>query len=170
MSQKKASVNNQKSNLKKETTWKNNMFSRYMLFRYSLALFFFSNLYWIMILLYRTPVYLLFPISLLLILILATAEQFRLYGKKEVSLFWTKHAFQAQVAVNLLTVVIVLLPNQMAVAFPVLKENWVGILFVIVIQGLGIALSCFNLRHASRVEEKTDKFYIRFQKSFGDFS
>lgn len=33
----------QKRDLKQETTWKNNLFARYILFRYSLALLFFAN-------------------------------------------------------------------------------------------------------------------------------
>ena len=46
----------QKRDLKQETTWKNNLFARYILFRYSLALLFFANIYWIMILSYQLNV------------------------------------------------------------------------------------------------------------------
>ena len=51
----------QKRDLKQETTWKNNLFARYILFRYSLALLFFANIYWIMILSYQLNVIIILP-------------------------------------------------------------------------------------------------------------
>ena len=67
--------------LKQEMTLKNNLFSRYMIFRYSLALLFFANIYWIMILSYRFNFIIILPIIELCLLIGAIAEQFTLYGK-----------------------------------------------------------------------------------------
>lgn len=55
--------------LKQEMTLKNNLFSRYMIFRYSLALLFFANIYWIMILSYRFNFIIILPIIELCLLI-----------------------------------------------------------------------------------------------------
>ena len=59
--------------LKRKTTLKNNLFSRYLLFRYSLALFFFVNLYWTFPLIYKPSVYVILPVSLLILIVLACA-------------------------------------------------------------------------------------------------
>lgn len=158
----------EKSDLKQEQSWKNNLFSRYMLFRYSLALFFFANLYWIMILLYKQAIYLLLPIIMNILIVIACAEQFKLYGQKEVNIPWTKRAFKSQILISGLAILIAILPNQMSIAFPVFADNLYGILFVAIMQLLGALISFYNLKRANRVEKNTDKFYYRFQQSFGD--
>ncbi|WP_202922611.1 hypothetical protein [Streptococcus sp. S784/96/1] len=157
----------QSRDLKQETTWKNNLFSRYMLFRYSLTLFFFANIYWGMIQMYRTSVYIILPIGLLLLLIRAIAEQFSLYGKTKAVLIWTKRAFQAQGIVNVLALLSVVFPGQFEYVFPVFASNLLGKLFVSSLLLLGLLAVWHNVNRVQRVETNTDNFYYRFQKSFG---
>lgn len=76
--------------LKKETALKNSFFNRYMLVRYSLALFFFSNVYWLIILWTQVSFYIIFPITLLIFIVWSYAEQFRMYGTKNVYLTITR--------------------------------------------------------------------------------
>ncbi|MGT2906242.1 hypothetical protein [Streptococcus dentiloxodontae] len=153
--------------LKREMTWKNNLFNRYLLFRYSLALFFFANIYWIMIAMYKATAYLILPLVLLILTVMASAEQLRLYGKKEAVLKWTKRAFQAQGLANIAAVFISLVPSQFSLVFPVFENNLAGKGFVIMLQLLAIIIVLINLNYAKHVEENSDKFYYRFQKNFG---
>lgn len=156
--------------LKQEMSWKNNLFARYMLFRYSLALFFFVNVYWMMLLLYKTNVYIVLPFVVMILLVIGTAEQFKLYGKKEVSLKWTKLSLKAQIVASVVAIIFTLLPHQFSVAFPAFADNVIGRGFVAIMQVLGIMIALYNLKRADLVENKKDKFYYRFQQSFGKLS
>lgn len=157
----------QKRDLKQETTWKNNLFARYILFRYSLALIFFANIYWIMILSYQLNVIIILPILQLLLIAIAFAEQFTLYGKITVALKWTKLAFLGQIAVSLIGILLVILPYQFEQAFPIFSNGLSGKVFVIVLQLLGLGLSQLNIKRIEQVKNNTDKFYYRFQQTFG---
>ena len=157
----------QKRDLKQETTWKNNLFARYILFRYSLALLFFANIYWIMILSYQLNVIIILPILQLLLIAIAFAEQFTLYGKITVALKWTKLAFLGQIAVSLIGILLVILPYQFEQAFPIFSNGLSGKVFVIVLQLLGLGLSQLNIKRIEQVKNNTDQFYYRFQQTFG---
>lgn len=157
----------QKRDLKQETTWKNNLFARYILFRYSLALLFFANIYWIMILSYQLNVIIILPILQLLLIAIAFTEQFTLYGKITVALKWTKLAFLGQIAVSLIGILLVILPYQFEQAFPIFSNGLSGKVFVIVLQLLGLGLSQLNIKRIEQVKNNTDKFYYRFQQTFG---
>lgn len=157
----------QKRDLKQETTWKNNLFARYILFRYSLALLFFANIYWIMILSYQLNVIIILPILQLLLIAIAFAEQFTLYGKITVALKWTKLAFLGQIAVSLIGILLVILPYQFEQAFPIFSNGLSGKVFVIVLQLLGLGFSQLNIKRIEQVKNNTDKFYYRFQQTFG---
>ncbi|EHI74904.1 PTS transporter [Streptococcus criceti] len=153
--------------LKKEMAWKNNLFARYILLRYSLALFFFSNLYWAMILVYHSSPVIVVPLLAIILIVLGSAEQLRLYGKKEAILTWTKRAFQFQTITNFLALALIFIPNQFSTVFPIFSDNLTGKIFVIILQGLGLAVVLLNLRKVGRIERKTDRFYLRFQQTFG---
>lgn len=153
--------------LKKEMAWKNNLFARYILLRYSLAFFFFANLYWAMILVYKSSPVIILPILALILIVLASAEQLRLYGKKEAVLTWTKRSFQLQGVTNLIALLLVVFPGQYSSVFPIFAANFTGKAVVVGLQLLGLALVLLNLRKIGRIERKTDRFYLRFQQTFG---
>ena len=153
--------------LKQEMTLKNNLFSRYMIFRYSLALLFFANIYWIMILSYRFNFIIILPIIELCLLIGAIAEQFTLYGKMKAVLKVTKLAFLGQIAVNVIAIMLVILQHQFGNAFPIFSDNMSVKLLVITLQLLGLFISRLNLKRIEQVKNNTDKFYYRFQQAFG---
>lgn len=153
--------------LKQEMTLKNNLFSRYMIFRYSPALLFFANIYWIMILSYRFNFIIILPIIELCLLIGAIAEQFTLYGKMKAVLKVTKLAFLGQIAVNVIAIMLVILPHQFGNAFPIFSDHMSVKLLVITLQLLGLFISRLNLKRIEQVKNNTDKFYYRFQQAFG---
>ena len=157
----------EKKDLKQEMTWKNNLFSRYMLFRYSFVLLFFANIYWIIILSYQLNFIIILPILQLFLIVMACAEQFSLYGKTTINLNRTKLAFEGQLIVNSLGILLVVLPYQFERAFPIFNNQLSGKVFVIVLQLLGLGLSLLNMKRIEQVKNNTDKFYYRFQQAFG---
>lgn len=148
--------------LKRKMTLKNNMFSRYLLFRYSLALFFFVNLYWGLSLVYKPSVYLILPVILLFLIIAACAEQFKLYGAKEVYLEQTKRAFKTQVSVELLLLAVMMIPQQLPAIVPFFSDTMSAYIFFVLVQLLGLLICWYNLRRIRQIKTNEDKFYSRF--------
>ncbi|MGT2948328.1 hypothetical protein [Streptococcus devriesei] len=148
--------------LKKTMTLKNNLFSRYLLFRYSLALFFFVNLYWILSLVYRPSVYLILPVILLFLIIAACAEQFKLYGAKEVYLKHTERALKMQVIVELLLLAATMIPRQLPIAVPFFSDTMPAHIFFALLQFLGLVICWYNLKRIRQIKNNEDKFYHRF--------
>ena len=120
-----------------------------------------------MILSYKLNVIIILPILQLLLIAIAFAEQFTLYGKITVALKWTKLAFLGQIAVSLIGILLVILPYQFEQAFPIFSNGLSGKVFVIVLQLLGLGLSQLNIKRIEQVKNNTDKFYYRFQQTFG---
>ena len=148
--------------LKRQLTWKNNYFARYMLLRYTLALFFFANVYWLAVLSYQGHWLGVVPLTMLIAHALGSVEQFKLYGKREARLAVTKRAFQAQLAVCLGVVLSCISPI-FSTIFPVFADNLTGRGFVIGLQLLGCLILVLNLRRIRQILDNKDKFYHRFQ-------
>ncbi|EMP69535.1 hypothetical protein ACVRW7_03080 [Streptococcus ratti] len=148
--------------LKQKISLKNNLFSRYLLFRYSLALFFFVNLYWILSLIYRPSAYFILPVILLFLIIAACAEQFKLYGAKEVYLEQTKRALKAQISVELLLLAVTMIPRQLPAVVPFFSDTVPAHIFFALVQLLGLLICCYNLRRIRQINNNEDKFYSRF--------
>ena len=85
---------------RRETALKNTFFNRFLLLRYSIALFFFGNIYWLLIQFIRPSLVMIFPIILVVFSILATVEQFRLYGKRSVRLGITQMFVRLQAIIS----------------------------------------------------------------------
>ncbi|MFC3932346.1 hypothetical protein ACVR0S_00065 [Streptococcus dentapri] len=148
--------------LKKEMILKNNLFSRYLLFRYSLALFFFINLYWLLPFLYRPNVYLILPVILLIVIIGACAEQFKLYGAKEIHLTRTRQALKIQVFVQICLLVVDILPQQLSAAFPFFSDSLSAHVICALLQFFGLLICWYNLKRIKQINKNEDKFYHRF--------
>ncbi|HEM2787617.1 TPA: hypothetical protein U2C19_001413 [Streptococcus suis] len=148
--------------LKQEAKRKSQLFNRYMLFRYSLAAFFFANLYWLMVQLFQPSLYLVLPLFMLIAIVLATAEQFKLYGAKEPRLTKTELVLKAQAILQGLTVVLVIL-GQTSTLFPTFSNHTSARIFVIALQLLGFVLVALNMKRLGQIKQNTDKYYLRFQ-------
>ncbi|MBM7642718.1 hypothetical protein [Streptococcus loxodontisalivarius] len=149
-------------NFRREMAIKNNLFNRYMLFRYSLAGLFFSNVYWIMIQFYQPSIYITLPILLAVLVIIACAEQFKMYGTKEVYLKYTELALRLQAGLQVLMLVLLWLPGQFAKAFPIFADNSVGHIFIALILVLGFLMVGVNIRRLNQIKKNEDKYYYRF--------
>ncbi|MFZ7333704.1 hypothetical protein [Streptococcus pluranimalium] len=148
--------------IRREVKQKNNLFNRYMLFRYSLALFFFANIYWSLTLFFKPNLYLLIPIALLVLLILATVEQFKLYGATTPRLSRTELALKTQLVTHILVIALSIF-NQTSVLFPTFTNQLPAKLMVIILQILGILLININLNRITLIKQNKDKYYQRFQ-------
>ena len=73
-----------------------------------MAAMFFGNLYWLLLQLFDWTLYAVVPIVLLFFAVLAIAEQFKMYGTKEVYLSKTRLFFNLQAIVQLLLIALVL--------------------------------------------------------------
>lgn len=154
--------NQEPRDLKKEMAWKNNFFARYMLLRYSLALFFFANLYWLMILAYQANLLLILPLVMVMMHALGSAEQFKLYGQRKAVLTKTRLAFRVQAVVSILVILMTFSPF-FTTLFPIFADNLAGRAFVLVFQLLGLITIKFNLARIQQILNNKDKFYYRFQ-------
>lgn len=148
---------------RQETSLKNTYFNRYLLLRYSLALFFFGNIYWLLIQLTTRTWLMLIPMILLVLIVLACVEQFKLYGKKEANLGKTKRALQVQAVVQVLSLLATLTP-WFSVVFPIFADSLIARLFLFVVLGLGFALLVFNLRRIQEISQNKDKAYLRYRQ------
>ncbi|MFZ1721752.1 MAG: hypothetical protein WAU07_04565 [Microgenomates group bacterium] len=163
----KKEINNKKEKknpdfLKQEAKRKSQLFNRFMLFRYSLSVFFFANLYWFIVQIFQPSFYLLIPILLLISIILATAEQFKLYSSTIPVLKKTELALKLQAIINV-TVILLVLLNQTSILFPTFTNRTAAKALVIGLQVLGLSLVSLNLKRAEQVKHNVDKHYLRFQ-------
>ena len=134
---------------RRETALKNTFFNRYLLLRYTIALFFFGNIYWLLNQFIRPSFVIVLPITLIVLAILATVEQFRLYGKRDERLKVTQMFIRSQAVIQM--GLLVLTWTSQAARF-----------FVFVILLLGLGLCLLNLKRIQEIYERKDKAYQRF--------
>ncbi|MFU2205706.1 hypothetical protein [Streptococcus pluranimalium] len=148
--------------IRREVKYKNNLFNRYMLFRYSLALFFFANIYWSLALFFKPNLYLLVPFAMLVLLVIATIEQFKLYGMSIPKLSHTELALKTQLVINILIIILTIV-NQTSILFPTFTNQLSAKLVIIILQALGILLININLNRIALIKQNKDNYYQRFQ-------
>lgn len=140
------------------TALKNSMFNRYLLLRYSLATFFFANIYWVLIGLTNESWVMIVPSVLIILNVKACVEQFKLYGKEEVILKSTKSYLYIQTYVNLILMILIW-TNNFTTIFPILANNLTSRIFSFTILSVGLILLLFNLRRITQIYNNTDKAY-----------
>ena len=148
--------------IRREVKYKNNLFNRYMLFRYTLALFFFANIYWSLALFFKPNLYLLVPFAMLVLLVRATIEQFKLYGMSIPKLSRTELALKIQLVTHILVITLSVF-NQTSILFPTFTNQLSAKLMIIILQALGIFLINFNLNRIALIKQNKDNYYQRFQ-------
>ncbi|HGS3609730.1 TPA: hypothetical protein ACL9CQ_002056, partial [Streptococcus pneumoniae] len=86
---------------RREMALTNTFFNRYLLLRYSIALFFFGNIYWLLNQFINPSPIIIFPIMLIVFSILATIEQFKLYGNRKEKLGITLMFVRIQMLISI---------------------------------------------------------------------
>ena len=142
---------------RRETALKNTFFNRYLLLRYTIALFFFGNIYWLLNQFIRPSFVIVLPITLIVLAILATVEQFRLYGKRDERLKVTQMFIRSQAVIQMGLLVLT-----WTSLFTIFENNQAARFFVFVILLLGLGLCLLNLKRIQEIYERKDKAYQRF--------
>lgn len=145
----------------RETALKNTFFNRYLLLRYTIALFFFGNVYWLLNQFIRPSFVIVLPITLIVLAILATVEQFRLYGKRDERLKVTQMFVRSQSVIQM-GLLVLTWTSWFTTLFPIFENNQAARLFVFVILLLGLGLCLLNLKRIQEIYERKDKAYQRF--------
>ena len=146
---------------RRETALKNTFFNRYLLLRYTIALFFFGNIYWLLNQFIRPSFVIVLPITLIVLAILATVEQFRLYGKRDERLKVTQMFIRSQAVIQM-GLLVLTWTSLFTTLFPIFENNQAARLFVFVILLLGLGLCLLNLKRIQEIYERKDKAYQRF--------
>lgn len=149
---------------RKQASLKNMRFNRYLLFRYSLALLFFANLYWFLIQFIQLSFYIAVPIALLVLAIAAIAEQFKLYSAEEIHLEKTRFFFSLQLLIQLLLFFMTLFSEQYTAIFPIFADKAVSRYFVAALLVLGALVSLLNLNRIRQIAGNRDRAYLRYQQ------
>lgn len=142
-------------NQKKATQLRNLSFNRYLVFRYATALFFFSNLYWLILLLDHATSWLIFPLVLLIGMIAVTIEQTSKYWHSSNRLFVTKIVYSLQLVANGGNILMILLGYQHLV-FPFISPS--GSWLLLLIQLVGCFLCLFLERRIWLIEHNKDAY------------
>lgn len=146
---------------RRETALKNTFFNRYLLLRYTIALFFFGNIYWLLNQFIRPSFVIVLPVTLIVLAILATVEQFRLYGKRDERLKVTQMFVRSQAVIQV-GLLVLTWTSLFTTLFPIFENNQAARLFVFVILLLGLGLCLLNLKRIQEIYERKDKAYQRF--------
>ncbi len=149
---------------RKENSLKSTYFNRYLMLRYSLAVMFFGNLYWLLVQLFNWTLYVVMPIILLFFAVLAIAEQFKMYGTKEVYLTKTRLFFNLQSIVQILLIALVLCTDQISIIFPIFTAKLNSKLIIAFVLGLGQLVSLFSLHRIRLILEGRDRALLRLQQ------
>lgn len=146
---------------RREMALTNTFFNRYLLLRYSIALFFFGNIYWLLNQFINPSPIIIFPIMLIVFSILATIEQFKLYRnrKEKLGIILMFVRIQMLISIGLL---VLTWTSWFKNLFPIFENNQVARLFVFVVLLLGLVLSLLDIRRIKKIYKRTDKVYQQF--------
>lgn len=142
---------------------KNMRFNRYILLRYSLALFFFANLNWLIFMLPSRHAALLIPAVMLLTSLFSIHEFTVLYSsKKDVNLKKTQIYFRSQLVLNGALLILSLHNGFYLYAFPFLNLNVYGKAGLASVLILGAVISGLCLGKLRAIAENKDRGYKLF--------
>ncbi|GCF93606.1 hypothetical protein NRIC_14970 [Enterococcus florum] len=149
--------------LKKETALKNFRFNRFLILRYFLAAFFFSNLYWLLMLFMGRSWSALLPLSLIILAVPAIMDHARLYGEMsdQVQQKLRHHSFYqyVQLILNGFLLVVSLTDSGIRRLFPFLTATSEAKAAIFSVLMIGIFMSAFCLHRIQRIYRQKDKHY-----------
>lgn len=163
-----------KSNPEKRQDWRKKSaiktmnYNRFILFRYSLVLFFFTNLYWTMGLVYLGATLWIVPLIFILISIPAISEQVKLNGvtaEDIPTLKWTSGYLYSQIILNIFLLFLVFNEWGMENLFVIFENNEIMKLLVAGLLVFGLILLHFNVRKIKQIKQNQDRAYNLILKS-----
>lgn len=143
---------------KKLSSLKNLYFNRYLMVRYFLAVFVFSNFYWA---LYTQGHWIMvLPCILLILAIKPCFDVIRSYGETSIDMKWSTIYFRAQLGVNIVAAIL-MWTGMFHDLFPFLSDILPSQILVsmILLGGVIMALCC--VKRLDKIERNEDKQYQR---------
>jgi hypothetical protein len=147
---------------KQAQSLKSMKFNRFLWFRYVTAAFFFTNLYWSVLLIGSGGLTWLIPVGLLLVDLAVTVEQTRKYWHPERFMPVTRWGYWVQLLVNV-GLVISVIAGSMPTLFPFVNSHSQSA--IIWILTFGTIVSLWIERRVYLVEHDQDT-YLRRQQTF----
>lgn len=142
---------------------KNMRFNRYILLRYSLALFFFANLNWLVFMLPARSIAMVLPIAMMVLATFSIHEFIKLYSKfNQIHLSKTRLYFRSQLALNGVLILSSLHSGFYSFTFPFLNANAYGTVGLISVLSLGAVISGLCLCKLNAIAENKDRGYKLF--------
>ncbi|MGX7149932.1 hypothetical protein [Enterococcus ureasiticus] len=114
-------------------------FNRFLLFRYTTALFFFVNLYWSILSFSALSIWIILPLLLIVIDIAIIIEQTTKYWHPSNRLFITKTGYAIQIFSNLLGIITILIGHQ-PLLFPFINSEGRGLLLTCLVVGCLVSI------------------------------
>lgn len=140
---------------RRETALKNTFLSLPSSTLYNSTLLF-GNIYWLLNQFIRPSFVIVLPITLIVLAILATVEQFRLYGKRDERLKVTQMFVRSQAVIQV-GLLVLTWTSLFTTLFPIFENNQAARFFVFVILLLGLGLCLLNLKRIQEIYERKDK-------------
>ncbi|EGJ27776.1 hypothetical protein [Streptococcus porcinus] len=139
-------------------------YTRYFMIRYVVTFFFFTNLYWIIMLyLSKASATVFIPIVLGTFAFFAMWEQFKMYSTKQKKATVTKTFFKTTIAVNACLIVMTL-AGQSYILYPFFNTSFTSRMVVTSLLALGILLSFWMLVKISHINTNKDRQYARINR------
>lgn len=149
---------------RKKLSIKSMYFNRYLLVRYVSALFFFTNIYWLISLLLSDSSLYIIPLGLIIVLLFSVAEQVKMFGKHTNNAKYTNYSFMILFFTNIVLIIPTCFSSSFNQLYPFLLVQEKSKIFVLVILTFGILLSALILYRLYRIKHNEDKHYERIQQ------
>ncbi|XJZ26720.1 hypothetical protein ACF5W4_15440 [Bacillota bacterium Lsc_1132] len=149
---------------RKEQSIKSMYFNRYLLVRYVTALFFFTNIYWLISLLMSDSSLYFIPLILIIFLLISIAEQVKIYSSHTNNAIYTKYCFIALLFANVSFILPTYFSATFAQLYPFLVNQDKTKIFVLTILITGILLSVLILYRLYQIKNNKDNHYALIKK------
>lgn len=144
---------------RKNLSVKTMYFNRYLLVRYVSSLFFFTNLYWLILLGMSKSSLFFIPVVLLIVFVVSAAEQVKIFSSHTNNAKYTKYYFYIQLVTNIILLFPTYLSSTFTIFYPFLIEKEQSKLFIIAILMIGIFLSAIIVKRLHSIQHNEDKQY-----------
>ncbi|WP_152655731.1 hypothetical protein [Oceanobacillus sp. CFH 90083] len=148
---------------RKKFSIKSMYFNRYLLVRYVSALFFFTNLYWMISLLISDSSLYVIPLILMAGLLFSIAEQVKIYSNHTNNAKYTKYSYLMLLITNLILIIPTCFSSSFTQLFPFLLNQEKSKILVLIILVAGILLSALILYRLNQIKHNEDKHYERIK-------
>lgn len=151
-------------NSRKKFSVKSMYFNRYLLVRYASALFFFTNLYWLISLLMSDSTLYFIPLMLIIVLLFSVVEQVKMYSDHTNNAKYTKYCFGILFFTNVVLILLTRFSSSFTQLYPFLLNQEKSKMFILAILITGTLLSVLILYRLYQIKHDEDKHYERIKQ------